>query len=178
MAEIAQRFKDQDLDVSGLQAEVYCYWKQEIWHEVLTLLAGMLPEDKVAQILQWLLERRDRDQTWLAVFLAARCVGDVRKRRELGMVESDVLVRLKQLATYDLSYYYEPWDDESQIVSEIRERAVHLVASVWCHVATYEWLKDRAQNDDHYAVRQSEVHELARGWRDDVGVQDFLRNLP
>jgi hypothetical protein len=38
-------------------------------------------------------------------------------------------------------------------------------------------LKDRAAHDDQWYVRQAAVQELARGWKDDPDVTEFLRTV-
>jgi hypothetical protein len=36
-------------------------------------------------------------------------------------------------------------------------------------------LKERASSDEHSKVRQAAVKELAKGWKEDPEVSDFLR---
>ncbi|MFE1744914.1 HEAT repeat domain-containing protein, partial [Coleofasciculus sp. H7-2] len=36
------------------------------------------------------------------------------------------------------------------------------------------WLKQRAQTDDNSDVRRAAVQELARGWKEDTGMFEFL----
>ena len=45
--------------------------------------------------LEYLLQQPDPQQTCHAIFLAARCVGEVRKRNELGLIVGEVLDRVK-----------------------------------------------------------------------------------
>lgn len=103
-------------------------------------------------------------------------MGDVRKRSELGPVDASVLTRLKQLTKFEFSYFYQPWDDEYQTVAEIRQRAVCLVAGIWQHCRTFEWLTDRAKYDPDNGVRRSCIQELARGWKGDPQTLTILQD--
>ena len=174
--EIHKRFSDQLLNTDQLKSEAFCHWPDETWHEVLCLLAGMLPPKSVAEILDWLLAQHDPGNTCHHVFLAARCVGEIRKRNDLGDVEARILERTKELIRFNLRHYYEPWDADAQAVSDLRSRAVRSIATIWHYATgTPSWLKDCAQADEDYAVRRSAVQELARGWKNDPETLTILR---
>ena len=165
---IVARFEsEQTLSLEQLKAEIFGHWADETWHEVLTLVAGDIEPKFLKEILLWLLERPDPDQTCETIFLAARCVGEVRKRQELGGVDDLVLKRLRALTRFDLNHFYEPWGDEGRVVDSVRQRAVRLVSGVWRDKQETEaWLKTSAQSDEHWAVRRAALQELARGWKD------------
>jgi hypothetical protein len=118
----------------------------------------------------------DPQKTFHAIFLAARCVGEVRKRNELGLITGKVLDRVKGLARFDLNFFYEDWSEEGQRVVAIRTRAVSMVALIWRDErGTRAWLKARVLSDEDWAVRQTAVQELAKGWKDDPDVSELLR---
>ncbi|HEX7331636.1 MAG TPA: HEAT repeat domain-containing protein [Pyrinomonadaceae bacterium] len=156
--EIRERFQtEQSLSLDQLKTEIFGHWADETWHEVLTLLAGMLAPKFLREILEWLLAQPDPDDVCHHVFLAARCIGEMRRREELGGVEKQVLERTKALTRLN-----------PVRVTSIRTRAVEMVAMVWRETAdTREWLKARAKFDEDSNVRISAVTELARGWKDD-----------
>jgi HEAT repeats len=130
----------------------------------------------VAEILEYLLQQPDPQQTCHAIFLAARCVGEVRKRNELGSIVGEVLDRVKALVRFDLNFFYEPWDEEGARVIPIRIRAVSMVPLIWRDAPdTRIWLKARAVSDESWAVRQAAVHELARGWKEDPETLPWLK---
>jgi len=164
--EIRERFQtEQSLSLDQLKTEIFGHWADETWHEVLTLLAGMLAPKFLAEILEWLLAQPDPDDTCHHIFLAARCIGEVRRREELRAVEKQVFERVTALTRFDLSR--ESWEAEASVIS-IRTRAVEMVAMIWRETAdTCAWLKALVQSDEHWAVRESAVRELARGWKDD-----------
>jgi len=158
-----------------MKTEIFGHWADETWHEVLTLLAGMLAPKFLREILEWLLPQPDPDDVCHHVFLAARCIGEMRRREELGDVEKQVLARTKALTRFDLRRRYESWDEQATVIG-IRIRAVEMVAMVWRETAdTRTWLKARAQFDEHWAARQSAVQELARGWKDDPETLPILK---
>jgi hypothetical protein len=63
----------------------------------------MIAPHFVAKILEFLLEQSDPEQTYHAIFLAARCLGEVRKRTELGTIATQVLDHMKALVGFDLN---------------------------------------------------------------------------
>ena len=144
--EVRERFQtEQTLSLDQLKMDIFGHWPDETWSEVLCLLAGMLAPHFVAKVLDWLLAQPDPDDTCRHVFLAARCVGEVRKRTDLQQSEHAVRDRAKALMDFDLRYYYQPFDDEARAVAAIRTRAITLVATVWRDTHnTRELLKARA----------------------------------
>lgn len=175
--EIRERFQtEQSLTLDQLKTEIFGHWADEIWHEVLSLLAGMVAPRFVRQILEWLLTQPDSTELCQHVFLAARCIGEVRTREELGAVERKVLEHTKALVRFDLRRSYEPWSGEAETVFRIRTRAVEMVATVWhTDTDTCAWLKARAQGDEDTAVRRSAVAALACGWKDDPDTLLWLK---
>ncbi|GEM_PF-1239302 len=175
--EIRERFQtEQTLTIEQLKLNIFGHWTDESWHEVLCLLSGMLAPRFVAQILGWLLVQPDHGETCQHVLLAARCVGEVRKRVELGAIAQEILTRTQALVRFDLSHYYESVDDEATTVAAIRSRAVSTVGAVWRGRSdVHTWLKARAQYDEDSGVRQSAVQELARGWKDDPETLSILK---
>ncbi|MFN9630795.1 MAG: SIR2 family protein [Cyanobacteriota bacterium] len=168
LAVLEQFQVEQVLTLEQLKGEIFGHWRDETWHEVLTLLAGMIAPRFIKEVLAWLLQQPDPDHSCEAIFLAARCVGEVRNRRELEGLDHEILEYLKGLIRFDLPYYYDPWEEDQQRVGKIHQRSVQLVAYVGCgHANSKNWLKERAQTDENWAVRQSAVSELARGWKED-----------
>jgi len=147
--EILERFeKYQTLTIEQLKKEIFSHWKEESWHEVLCLLAGMIAPNFVTEILEYLLQQPDLQQTCHTIFLAARCVGEVRKPNELGSITGEVLDRVKALVRFNLNFFYQEWYqewEEAQRVTPIRTRAVSMVSLIWRDAGdTRAWLKARA----------------------------------
>ena len=175
--EIRERFQaKQSLSLEQLKSDVFGHWDDEVWHEVLCLLAGMLDPQFVAECLMWLLQQPDLQQCCRHIFLAARCVGEVRKRAELGTVDDTVRQAIAATIWFELNRNDELGPDVEDIARDVRNRAVALLASVWKTSATHDWLKDLALNDAHWAVRQAAMQALARGWRDDSETLPWLKD--
>ena len=176
--EIRERFQtEQSLTLKQLKADVFGHWQDETWHEVLCLLAGMLAPRFVGEILEWLIAQDDKEKTCYHVLLAARCVGEVRKRLELGDVVETIQNRTMKLTRFNRNDYDLLWADEARSIVQIGARAVMMVATVWRDLyATRAWLKTGAQSDENWDVRQSALQELARGWKDDPETLPITKN--
>jgi predicted NACHT family NTPase len=174
---IVDRFQvEQELTLDQLKTEIFGHWPDETWHEVLRLVAGRLAPKFVKEILDWLLQQPDPNQSCAHIFLAARCVGELRNRGELGSTEARVRQATKDLVGFDLRYFYQPWSKESEQALAVCLQAVSLVADVWKdNKDTLPWLKERAQCDENEYVRQSAVEELARGWKEDPDTLAILK---
>ncbi len=170
---------EKSIDLDHLKNAVYgAHWPDERWHEVLCLVAGMIHPTAVAEIILHLLAQKDSGQTCRHIFLAARCVGEVRRGGDVGAASAAACGGLQGLVQFDLNYYYEFWDPEEDRVREIRTKAVSLCASVWSgQPATREWLKMRVQEDEDARVRRAAVRELARGWKDASETLPWLKAL-
>ena len=175
--EVLERFQmDRTLSPEQLKTEIFGHWADESWREVLCLLAGMIGPRSVTQVLEYLLQQPDPQQTCDAIFLAARCVGELRKRNELGSIADELLDRVKALVRFDLNFFYETWDQEGARVAAIRTRAVSMVAVIWRDAQNIRaWLKQRATSDEDGDVRRAAVQELARGWKEDPDTLPWLK---
>jgi len=171
--------QEQTLKLEDLKNEIYGpHWSDESWHEVLCLLAGALAPRFVTEILQYLLEQSDPEMSCQHIFLAARCIGEVRASVELGDVGVRVRNAVEGLLSVDLPHYYELWSSEAEFLEGIRMKAVHLRATSWPNrTSTKAWLRLRAHSDDKSEVRQAAVRELARGWRGDADTLGWLQGL-
>jgi predicted NACHT family NTPase len=145
--EIRERFQtDQTLTVGQLKMEIFAHWADESWQEVLCLLAGMIAPRFVAEVLEYLLQQPDPQQTFRAIFLAARCLGEVRKRNELNSIADEILDRVKELGHFYENLSSQEENELKARVISIRTRAVSMVAQVWRDAQdTRAWLKARAQ---------------------------------
>jgi predicted NACHT family NTPase len=201
---IVDRFeREQTLTLDALKTEIFGHWPDESWHELLRLVAGRLAPKFVKEVLDWLLQQPDPNQSCNQIFLAARCVGEVRNRGELGSVEAQVRQATEDLTEFDLTYIMMPWsvkrgevitifcdvwrDDPNTLAWlkeraqsdenwDVRQTAVQELASGWKNdISTLPWLKERAQSDEHWDVRQCAVQELVRGWKDDPNTLPWLK---
>ncbi|MDS4031327.1 MAG: HEAT repeat domain-containing protein [Candidatus Contendobacter sp.] len=165
---------EKSIDADYLEIQVFGpHWPDETWHEVLCLVAGMIHPNTLANILEYLLAQSDSEQPCQHIFLAARCVGEVRKGSDLGGITDIVKQRLAELVKFDFRYSYESEDDK---ISFIHTQAVTLLANIWrTDSEVRDWLKVCAQTDEHEDVRWAAVEALVQGWKDDPDTLPWLK---
>ncbi|MBD2488653.1 NACHT domain-containing NTPase [Aulosira sp. FACHB-615] len=177
--EFVWQFKEtQTLTIEQLKQEVFGkHWHDETWHEVLLLIAGMIEAKFVGEVIKYLMVQDGETEKFLNLFLAAKCLAEVRNRSTIESTANKLFKKLESLTKYDLWYYYQPYEDEATLVRGIRTQAVVAIATTWIKSPqTLSWLKDRANNDDNWAVRQAAVQELARGYKDDPDTLSWLKD--
>ena len=177
-SDVVYRFeKTQKLSLEDLKIEIFGkHWDDKSWHEVLCLIAGLIAGKFTGKLIEFLIEQDGEGQKFRNLFLAAKCLDEVRDRKVIAAVESQLLERLKKLTKYDLNDY--PFRDKKNInlVRKIRTQAVAAVAATWKDdPETLPWLKQRAQSDDNWVVRLAAVRELAQGWKDDPETLPILK---
>lgn len=167
---------EKSIDEENLKTQVFGpHRADETWHEMLCLVAGMIHPKALASILEFLLAQPDPEQTCRHIFLAARCVGEVRKGSDLGSVENTVKQRLNELVRFERHHSRQSRSEEVD-VSSIRTQAVRLRANIWQgDFETCNWLKACLQTEKDWDVRRAVVEELAWGWKDDPHTLPLLK---
>ncbi|WP_334742252.1 HEAT repeat domain-containing protein [Nostoc sp.] len=178
--EFVWQFKEtQTLTIEELKNEVFGkHWQDESWHEVLLLIAGMIEPRFVGEILDYLMAQDGEEEKFINLFLAAKCLGEVRNRSAIASTATKLLDKLKALTKYDLWYYYDPqrYGEETQLVKKIRTQAVTAIAMTWQESPdTKTWLKEHATKDDNKYVRRAAVKELAQNFKDDPDTKTWLK---
>ncbi|MEG4291877.1 HEAT repeat domain-containing protein [Microcoleus sp. D2B6] len=179
-SEVVERFhKTQEISLEELKTDVFGkHWDDESWQEVLCLIAGLIAGKFTGKLIEFLIEQDGEAKNFSNLFLAAKCLNEVRDRKEIAAVESQLLEGLKELTKYDLNYYYEAYKEEETLVTEFWTQAVSAIAYTWKDdPETLPWLKQLAQFDDNFAVRRAAVEELAWGWKDDPETLPWLKQL-
>ncbi|MEG4252042.1 HEAT repeat domain-containing protein [Microcoleus sp. Pol10D4] len=179
-SEVVERFqKTQEISLEELKTDVFGkHWDDESWQEVLCLIAGLIAGKFTGKLIEFLIEQEGEAKNFSNLFLAAKCLDEVRERKEIAAVEGQLLERLKELTKYDLNYYYEADEEEGTLVAEIRTQAVSAIAYTWKDDAkTLPWLKQQAQFNEDSDVRRAAVQELARGWKHDPETLPWLKQL-
>ncbi|MCP2732342.1 NACHT domain-containing protein, partial [Limnofasciculus baicalensis] len=176
--EFVWQFKEtQTLSLTQLKEEVFGkHWQDESWHEVLRLIIGMVESSFGGEIIEYLRSQSGESEKFANVFLAADCLSEVRNRNLIADTDGELLVQIKGLTKYDLSYSYEKYGDEAKLVREIRVKAVNAIAINWQDDPnTLPWLKERVTNDDNSAVRYAAVEQIVFGWQDDSDTLPLLK---
>ncbi|MFN6571704.1 HEAT repeat domain-containing protein [Dendronalium sp. ChiSLP03b] len=178
--EFVWQFKEtQTLSIKELMYEVFGkHWQDETWHEVLRLITGMIEPRFVCEVLDYLMDQNGEEEKFINLFLAAKCLAEVRNRLLIASTATKLLDKIQDLTKYDLDYYYQPYidEEETKLVQEIRTTAVASVATTWKDDAdTLSWLKQLAIADDNEYVRRAALQELARGFKDDLDTLPWLK---
>ncbi|MEH2261189.1 HEAT repeat domain-containing protein [Nostoc sp.] len=177
--EFVWQFKEtQALTIEELKNEVFGkHWQDESWHEVLLLIAGMIEPKFVGEILEYLMAQDGEEEKFVNLFLAAKCLAEVRNRSAIASTANKLLNELQDLTKYDLWYYYDPrLYEENKLVQEIRTQAVTAIAMTWQESPdTKSFLKQRATQDDNWDVQRAAVKELAKNFKDDPDTKSILK---
>ncbi|MDE5088179.1 MAG: HEAT repeat domain-containing protein, partial [Trichodesmium sp. St16_bin2-tuft] len=194
------QFKEtQTLGIDGLINDVFgSHWRDEKWHEVLRLISGMIDAKFVGDIISYLMEQDVEEEKFQNLFLAGKCLSEVRSLQGIDNVETRLLNRLKGLTGYDLGYFYQSLHSHSTILNDsyiilyfysrdicaknvdlvhkIRTQAVEIVATTWRDdPLTYTWLKQRVESDDSSDVRREALRQIVTGWKHEPGILDLLK---
>jgi predicted NACHT family NTPase len=183
--EFVERFGKRGLEggltLEELKTEVFGkHWQDESWHEVLCLIAGLIEAKFAGEIIDYLSAQEGEAEKFSNLFLAAKCLEEVRNRSLIASKATQLRDRLKGLTQYDLNYFNKPYRDlkETLLVRDIRTQAVAAVATTWKDEPdTLRWLKTCVQSDDNTDVRRAAVQELTREWKDDPDTLRILKTL-
>ncbi|MCG6138095.1 MAG: HEAT repeat domain-containing protein [Nostoc sp. LLA-1] len=176
--EFVWRFeKKGSIKIEDLKTEVFGnHWQDESWHEVLLLIAGMIEAEFVGEIIDYLMNQDGENEKFINLFLAAKCLAEVRNRSVIATTDNGLLEKLKKLTQYDLWYYYSFFDHETKLVREIRTQAVIAIATTWeDYPQTKTILQQCATDDDDNDVRRAAIQALASNYKDDPQTKTFLQ---
>ncbi|MBD2198492.1 MULTISPECIES: NACHT domain-containing protein [Calothrix] len=178
--EFVWKFKEtQTLSLEQLKLEVFGkYWQDETWHEVLRLIAGMIDAKFVGIIIDFLMNQNGAGKKFINLFLAAKCLAEVKNRAVIASTANHLLEQLQTIAQYNLLYYYEYLfpGEAAKLVGEIKTQAVAAIAATWKDdLKINYWLKERATVNDNSQLRCTAIRELARNFQDDADIIGFLK---
>ena len=159
------------LTIEELKTEVFGkHWQEETWHEVLRLIAGMIDTSFAGEMINYLMEQDSEPEEWSNLFLAAKCLSEVKNRFQIRDIDNKLLEQIKALTQYE-DYLGRNYQFLSQ--------AVEAIATTWKdHPETLPWLQTCVQLNNNLWdlwVRKAAVHELARGWQDDFDTLPILK---
>jgi predicted NACHT family NTPase len=182
-SQVVNRVQALELSLDELKAEVFGpHWDDESWQEVLCLIAGLIAGKLTGELIQFLIEQDGEAQKFANLFLAAKCLDEVRDRKEIAAVDSQLLERLKELTKCELSMNsisFHVNGKEIELIREIHTQAVTAIALTWKDdPKTLLWLKQLAQSDgDNWGVRYAAIQALALAWKDDSEILPWLKQL-
>jgi predicted NACHT family NTPase len=175
-----------------LKTQVFApHWRDESWHEVLRLIAGMddqLPVEHVAKIIDFLLKRKGEKHRFHNIFLAANCCLEVRNPHALSATRTrvtNVLMRLIQTIRSKVSYETDDETDDTtqkyieQMIEEtdrsLVKKSIRFLANEQLFDTAKEWLEGQVLKNNDWMVRQIAVQELAVRWKDDPATLPLLK---
>lgn len=161
--------KTTTLSVDQLASLFSTKWPHDEWQEVLCLLSGMIGVEYAAKCISVLLMDKGASDGDKAVFLAAKCLLEIRELGSIRDVRAEVQNALFSLVKFDFPFVYKKHGHEAREVQRIRATAVRELARGWKdHPEILAWLKSRAvANNEDKDVREAAIQALARGWKDD-----------
>ncbi|MEG4628838.1 HEAT repeat domain-containing protein, partial [Microcoleus sp. AR_TQ3_B6] len=175
---VRQFEKQKTLDLDGLIEVFREHWRDESWHEVLRLMAGMLDAKFTGDILEYLIGENGESDQFSNLFLAAQCVSEVKNRNAIAPIARNLRERVKELTKYKNITRSILREVNQFLFYKIHRQAVAAVAATWKDdPETLPWLKQRAQLDDNSFVRGAAVQEIAQGWKDDPETLPILKQL-
>jgi predicted NACHT family NTPase len=166
--EFVWRFeKERTITIEDLKTEVFGkHWQDESWHEVLLLIAGMIESKFVGEILEYLMVLDGEEEKFVNLFLAAKCLTEVRNRSVIASTANELLGKLKELTKYDRWYY--SYEEETKLVQEIRTQAIISIASNYKDDTRTFLFLQQCIHDHDKDVRYAAVEALASNYKDDA----------
>lgn len=110
----------QTKSIEDLKNEVFGkHWRNPSWHEVLSLIVGMVDERFAGEIIDCLIQQDGSSDGFMNLFLAEQCVSNVRNPRLIKSTTTELLRQLKRLA-----------ESQVQVTGTVRNEAVEAIRRV------------------------------------------------
>lgn len=169
--------KTSNFTVDDLAAIFRARWPQDEWQEVLCLLCGLIGPEHAAKFIAELLAQRTTAGGDKAVFLAARCLQEIRELVSIRDVRESARQALLALAGFDRRYVYLQREYQGDLEdTRIRQDVVTHLARGWKEEDwVVGWLKGSAEQDLDVSVREVAVEELVRGWKEERWLAEWLK---
>ncbi|NJL10682.1 MAG: NACHT domain-containing protein [Calothrix sp. SM1_7_51] len=98
--------KEQSLSKEQLKEDIFGqHWHDETWHEVLRLIAGLIDPKFTGEIIDYLIAQQGEQEEFRNIFLAAKCLQEVRNRAVIDESVERLLYQLKVLVRYGFTLY-------------------------------------------------------------------------
>jgi hypothetical protein len=166
--EFVERFGKRGLEggltLEELKTEVFGkHWQDESWHEVLCLIVGMIDTSFAGEIIEYLITLKGKLKP---LYLAAKCILEVRNRFLIYEVEAKLLSLLKELTIYNI-----PGKLSSQ-------QAITVIANTWKDTPeTLTWLKNLVQVNSDNTAGIKAMQIIIRGWGNQPDTLSWMKNL-
>jgi predicted NACHT family NTPase len=85
----------QTITLADIQQQIFApHWQNPTWHEVLSLIVGMISERFAKEMIEYLMKQDSQAHEYRNLFLAVQCLADV---RNIGVLQSTILELANQL---------------------------------------------------------------------------------
>jgi hypothetical protein len=198
-----EHLQTQEMSLRDLKRDLFgAHWEDSNWHEVLSLVCGMLDERFAGELIDYVAnkvyEPRGFRQRHLLIGLAVKCFSELRSINtalvpglqfllcDYAIKDEDVEIRRK--AVEALGKYFH---DDKETLPLLRDRAIKDEDDRWrvrkAAIAmlnryfkenheTKEIFLDRAAHDESPQVRSAAIYALARLFQNDEGIIQFLQD--
>jgi predicted NACHT family NTPase len=110
----------QTKSIQDLQNEVFGkHWRNPSWHEVLSLIVGMVDERFAGEIIDCLIQQDGSSDGFMNLFLAEQCVSNVRNPPLIKPTITELLKQLKRLV-----------EEQVQVTDTVRNEADEAIRRV------------------------------------------------
>ena len=172
--EIVWQFKEErTISLDDLKEIFRKRWHDHNWHEVLRVITGTISPSFAEQIINDLLTQTDERGDAYSIFLAADGFWEVRQRTNISALGAEIGRRLKDKINYIVPFELRPSLHERLELTEVKLRAVSLLARYWRDEGTFQYL-GTLSNHWNWAVRKAVAEELSRAWKVRIETLEWL----
>jgi len=170
--------KTTSFNINDLAALFAAKWQHDEWEEVLCLLTGMIGVEYAVRCISALLTKKDSVDGEKVIFLAAKCLLEIREVGSIRDLRMEIRDALFTLSGDGYFYTWQAYKDQERAIRahRVRQRAVQELARGWKgEDGMVEWLKEQARPGRDLVVRLTAIEELARGWKEETWMVPWLR---
>jgi hypothetical protein len=166
-----------EITFEQLRGEVFGkHWKDEKWHEVLRLIAGMVSAEDAGKLIEFLMAQDGSLHKLSNLMLAAGCLCEVRNRKAIQSTDD----ALWQQFVIDGVNYEPPIHLRSiekwELRTSVRETAIHWLSLCWREQRARQWLLEHASTNSDSTLRRVALLELTRAWPRDLDTLNLLKD--
>ncbi|MBD2774402.1 NACHT domain-containing protein [Iningainema tapete] len=129
---VEQYERKRNITLEYLKQEIfYPRWKDTSWHEVLSLIVGKIYVTSAGEIINYLMEQECETDDCLNLFLAAKCLLDVRDSFLIKETANKLLNKLKLLV-----------EEQGSVSNTLRIEVIKVIKKTWYNdTETLRWLE-------------------------------------
>jgi hypothetical protein len=169
-----------ELSFDQLRDEVFAvHWRDEKWHEVLRLIAGMISPEDAGRLIEFLMDQTEDSLLLENLTFAGSLLNEVRNRKAIAATNAALRTRFSAEIE---RYFPDPnlTDSKGKGVNWIKAIAVqrtllHWFAVLWREEDARPWLI-AATGASSERLQCAAIMELARTWPNDSEILALLRD--